>query len=375
VAELLVREGQRVAAGQPLIRIETAAVTASESWMASQLIDLEAERSRLLAEQANASDMAAPPDFALLIGTRADEARLALEQQRAARAIRARSLDAKKAELVQKIRILTEQASGYEDQQSWTGEQIKLLSLELDGVRGLAAKGYTSQNRVRSLESTLAGQRATEAGLRSAHAQARAQAQEVRLELASLALAEQERISTRLHEIDNALGEVRPKYGSARDALEQTIVRASVNGTVLGLKVAGAHDVVGPGADLMQIVPEGRRVVAEVAISPGDADDIHVGMKTEVKLTGFPASSLPPLAGVVTRVSADRIVDGEGEEGFVAEVAIDATSRAIVTRRYGASAIKPGLPVSVIIPTRERRGIDYVIDPLRRILWKSFREE
>src|SRR3954465_14991732 len=66
VTAIYVREGQKVAAGQPLIDLSAPELQASERALTSDYLTLLAQRARLLAENASQRDLTPPPEFASL---------------------------------------------------------------------------------------------------------------------------------------------------------------------------------------------------------------------------------------------------------------------------------------------------------------------
>jgi HlyD family secretion protein len=78
----------------------------------------------------------------------------------------------------------------------------------------------------------------------------------------------------------------------------------------------------------------------------------------------------------VRRVSADSFIDDKtGATYFTIEVAVAPSEISTIRQYRGAdSGLKPGLPVEVVVPTRNRTAAAYLIDPLREMLWKSFRQ-
>jgi HlyD family secretion protein len=85
---------------------------------------------------------------------------------------------------------------------------------------------------------------------------------------------------------------------------------------------------------------------------------------------------MPTLTGMISKISADSFVDEKsGATFYTAEITVPiAQLRLIKDVRGSDSGLKPGLPVEVVVPLRHRTALGYLVDPLRSMLWKSFRE-
>ncbi len=144
----------------------------------------------------------------------------------------------------------------------------------------------------------------------------------------------------------------------------------------MGLSIFTVGGVVAPGQKLMDVVPENEPLVVEARVRPDDADDLKVGQSTEIRIPAFHDRRLPLLTGTVRRVSADAQTDEKsGQSVFKIEVEVPPSELAAIRQIRGAEpGLKPGLPVEVVAPLRNRTALDYLLDPLREMLWKSFRQ-
>jgi HlyD family type I secretion membrane fusion protein len=144
----------------------------------------------------------------------------------------------------------------------------------------------------------------------------------------------------------------------------------------VGLSIFTVGGVVAPGQKLMDVVPENEPLVIEARVRPNDADDLKVGQSTEIRIPAFHDRRLPLLTGTVRRISADALTDDKsGQSFFKIEVEVPPSQLAVIRQVRGAEpGLKPGLPVEVVVPLRNRTALDYLLDPLREMLWKSFRQ-
>ena len=153
-------------------------------------------------------------------------------------------------------------------------------------------------------------------------------------------------------------------------------MRAPTSGLVVGLQANTVGGVIRPGEPVMDIVPEDQDLIVEAQVRPEDADDLRVGQRSEVRITAFSGRSMPLLDGEVHRISADRFVDERsGMAYFVAQVQVSAEElREFEEGGDSTIRLRPGLPAEIVVPTRKRTALQYLIEPLNQSLWRGFRE-
>ena len=172
-------------------------------------------------------------------------------------------------------------------------------------------------------------------------------------------------------------GHGQPQLAGARERLEDTRLRAPTDGVVVGLQVHTVGGVVRPGESLMEIVPTGQELIIEAQVKPEDADDLRPGQTTEVRITAFGGRNVPIVHGVLRQISADRFTDEHSGRGyFLARVAVPQTElRRLASPAAGNRRLRAGLPAQIIVPTRKRTALQYLVEPLNQALWQSLREQ
>jgi HlyD family secretion protein len=376
VGAILVKEGQRVRAGQVLLSLAAAEVRAEERALSGQAIGLLAQRARLRAEQLGQSDFAVPPEYAELPEAYRAEAEEAMKIQRTQLRARASLLNTQQGVLGQQKAQVGQESLGYRRQLTAVREQERLITEELESLRTVADKGFVSKNRIRALERAKAELGGQAGRLEAAISQAAESVGETSLRVVETERARQDSVAVDLRDVELTLADILPKLNAARDRLARTEVRAPATGTVVGLSIFTVGGVISPGQKLMDIVPDRTPLVVEARFAPEDVDDLEVGQKAVIRFTGLQDRDLPTLEGQVTRVSADSFVDEKsGAAYFTGEVAVPPEDLRIIQRARGSEfALKPGMPVEVLIPMRKRTALQYLIQPLSEALWRSFRE-
>lgn len=346
VSAIHVKEGDRVERSQVLIELGSPELVAQEQALLSQVVDLQMQRARLTAEQSGSRTLQRPAEWASLTPEDRAVADAAFERHR--REARSGSWSAFDARI-----------AGYRGEIASLNRQESLLNEELSGMRELANEQLVPMTRVRSLERGLA------------------ELQGRRAELNSLIASTQQDRYQDLRQVDARLAELTPQLAGARERLELTRLRAPADGVVVGLQVHTVGGVVRAGERLMDIVPENQDLIVEAQVAPESADNLRPGMRTEVRVTAFGGRNLPIVHGEVRQVSADRFTDERTGHGyFVAQIVVPPEELRRLTEAAGDEhRLRAGLSAQVVIPTRKRTALQYLVEPLNQTLWRSLREE
>ena len=376
IGAIHVHEGQKVRVGDILVEMEAPDLEATERALTTEYLTLVAQKARLLAERKGTGNFPPPPEFARLSPEDRPIAEQALALQRSQLAARSGSLSAQTSVLGQRSRQLAEQQSGYAQQRVSLREQQRLLQDELAGLKEIEKKGFASTNRVRAVERALEELKGREAAMTAEIARASEGMGETRMQSLSLRNTSLEEIAAELRETQTRLSDILPKLIAAREQLQHAKLRAPASGQVVGLSVFTVGGVVAPGQTLMEIVPDNRNLVVQAQVSPGDADDVYHGQVAQVRFLSVHDRTLPLLSGKVRTISADRLKDDKsGLSFFVAEVEIAPSELNKVRDALGRGQLRPGLPVEVVLTSRKRTALDYLLEPLTAHFWSSLREQ
>ena len=184
-----------------------------------------------------------------------------------------------------------------------------------------------------------------------------------------------EEVATQLREVQVRLDEVQPRLISLREQLGRSVVRAPAGGRVVGLKIFTVGGVVAPGETVMEIVPQDRALVVSARASPTDADDLKIGMRTQVRFSALQERNLPILNGSISKVSADSFEDERtGSRYFEVEIIVPPAEIDRIREIRPDTGLRPGLPAEVMVPLRKRSALDYLLEPLTQTMWRTGRE-
>ena len=367
IRQLLVRDGARVEKGQLLLVLDDSDPRAKLEVLVADRDAALAAEARLMAER----DGHAAPEFGVDPSNAKPALRQAMANEIAMMAARKHQFEAETAVLKGKIAELNAQIGGTQAQLTGTEKQRELLSDEMNGAQHLYEQGYTPKTRILALQredaklqADIGAQRATIAGMQQQISQNEA-------EIAKAERARMSEITDQLRSTENKLAELAPKVDAAADVVNRTQIKAPATGSVVGLDVFTEGGVIQPGAKLMDIVPSDNPLIVDAQLKLSDINDVTVGRRAEIRLTGVNYVERPRLYGTVRTVSADRVTsDKAGGPGYYAvEVSLEPEDV-----KKSRIELQSGMPAEVIVPTRPRTLFEYLFGPLRDELTRAFRE-
>ena len=376
VSELDVHEGDEVKAQQVLLRLNADELRAAEEADADQAIQLQAQQARLQAELAGARAIQIPAALTALTGHDAETAEAAMALQRREFNARSAALTTEQSVLAQKARESLEQIVGYQRELDANREQHRLVGQEVGGLNDLMARGLVPATRLRSLQRSAAELQGSEGEYEANIARTRQEIGEDRIRSADLQRQRSADDAKDFEAVAYQLSEIEPKLAAIREQLSRTEVRAPVAGRVVGLSIFTVGGVVSPGQVLMDVVPADQPLVIGARVSPTEVGDLHPGQQAEIRVSAFHDRGMPSLHGVIEKVSADSFTDERtGSPYFKIEVKVPVSELAKIRQRRGSDGgLKPGIPVELLVPLHARTALDYLVEPLRQVLWRSFRQ-
>jgi HlyD family secretion protein len=370
VGEVRVHDGDRVEAGDLLVRLDDTVARANFAIVTKGLTELEARRARLAAERDRADTISFPndllqrsndPDVAQVL---AAERRL-FDLRRAARA-------GQRAQLRERIEQLGKETNGFTSQQISKEKEVTLIERELGGVRDLFQKSLVPLTRVTALErdaTRLDGERGQ---LVASIAQAKGKVAELNLQIIQVDEDASSEVAKEMREAEGKIGEYVERKVAAADQLKRTDIRAPQGGTVFQSTVHTVGGVIPAGEPIMLVVPDTEKLAVEAKVSPQDIDKVQVSQEAVLRFPAFDTRTTPEISGKVTRVSADTTSDQRtGLSYYTIRIALEREQAA----RLGNVKLVPGMPVDAFVQTGERTVMSYLMKPLSDQIVRAFREK
>ncbi|NNB58683.1 HlyD family type I secretion periplasmic adaptor subunit [Pseudomonas fragi] len=359
VERIDVRDGEKVAAGQVLIRLKETPLLGQAQSLRSQFYGSLASEARLNAERDGVASVSFPVELTAMAAEPEVASNLALQRQLFDSRRQALLLDQQGID--ESIAGAEAQLRGVRDSQASKVLQRTALTEQLQGLRELAREGYIPRNRLLDSERVYAQVLGSISEDYGRIGQLQRQVLEMRLKIRQLAEEYQKEVRTQLADTRVRTEDLRNRLASAEFELANSQLRAPVAGIVVGLDVFTEGGVIKPGQALMEIVPQGEPLLVEARVPVELADKVHAGLPVELMFSAFSQSTTPRVAGEVTLVSADRQVDERTDEPYY-------TLRAQVSEagmaQLAGLQIRPGMPVEAFVRTGERSMLNYLFKPL-----------
>ena len=359
VERIDVRDGDKVSAGQVLIRLKETPLLGQAQSLRSQFYGSLASEARLNAERDGVASVSFPVELTALAAEPEVASNLALQRQLFDSRRQALLLDQQGID--ESIAGAEAQLRGVRDSQASKVLQRTALTEQLQGLRELAREGYIPRNRLLDSERVYAQVLGSISEDYGRIGQLQRQVLEMRLKIRQLAEEYQKEVRTQLADTRVRTEDLRNRLASAEFELANSQLRAPVAGIVVGLDVFTEGGVIKPGQALMEIVPQGEPLLVEARVPVELADKVHAGLPVELMFSAFSQSTTPRVAGEVTLVSADRQVDERTDEPYY-------TLRAQVSEagmaQLAGLQIRPGMPVEAFVRTGERSMLNYLFKPL-----------
>jgi protease secretion system membrane fusion protein len=371
IEEILVREGDKVSAGQVLLRLNRTRALAEQGVVSSQYITAKAIEARLLAERDNLSSVVNDP----ILAERFNEDPRFIEATTA----QARLFQTRREAFHGEVAILVESQRGAETQlkglaqvHANRGAQVGFMNRELTGVRELAKEGYLPRNRMLELERDASHLRAALSSDVVEVGRARNQVAELKLRILQRGQEYQKEVQSQLSDVQKEAAALGDRMAALDYTVRETDIRAPIDGYVQNLNVHTISGVVGPDTVLMELVPNAHAFLVHAKVPVQAIDKMTPGLDVEITFPAFNHAKTPNIPGKVLTVSADRLTDPETKMPYyLAQVEVTADGVPML----GPNVIRPGMPASVLIRTGERTMLSYLLKPFLERLDKSFKEQ
>ena len=324
LSELLVHEGQEVEQGQVLAKLQGTEFRTSVDDLQEKIDALEVRRLRLEAELEGEDEFVVPDDLAARATT---------------------VLASEKA-------LLKARVGDYLARKDGAMAVLKQAETERSLMEDMLTK-----NVVSLIEVTRA---------RKSHSDAQLKYNEI---VTQAELQRAEDYSDTLKE----LASVKQALTLANDQLGRTVIVAPMRGIVNSLMVTTIGGVIGPGEELVQIIPVDEELFVEARVRPEDIAHVQPGQDATIKLSAYDYTIFGSLKGKVQVVSADTFKDErdpKAEPYYRVTATVDLSS---LTERQQQIEIRPGMRAQVELHTGSKTFLQYLLKPLYKSR-EAFRE-
>ncbi|MHC5352374.1 HlyD family type I secretion periplasmic adaptor subunit [Metapseudomonas furukawaii] len=326
IDELLVREGDIVDKGQPLIKINPIRAASTYEEMRTKLMGLKAMMARLQAE-AYQQPLSFPEE--LLAEP------LMIEQE-------TNAYNARRQALKDSVKALQ--------------DSHDLIMKEIALAEPLAARGLLSEVEILRM---------------------RRQANDLKIQMVERRNRYQGEANNELVKVELEVAQIAEGLVGRKDVLERTTIYAPVHGTVKNVRISTIGGVIQPGEDIMEIVPLEDQLIVEGQIKPQDVAFLRPGLPATVKVSAYDYGIYGGLKGTVVHISPDTLQDekklaaGRPDATYYrVQVLTDTSWLEAADKRL---PIIPGMTATVEIRTGEKTILDYLLKPIFKAK-EAFRE-
>lgn len=369
IAEVAVKDGDLVKAGQVLVRLDSTQARSQLDIARGQWFTTTAVEARLTAERTGRAHIQFPDE---LKQEKSDPRAVnAMALQSALFLTRRHSLESDLNVLRESLRGLEAQLGGLEESSRARREQLRLLSEEIERQRDLVRDGYLARNRLSEQERTMAaviGAIAEDAG---SIGRTRQQIAELRARMLAREQDVRKEVESQLTDVQRDAAVLASRLHALEFELVNTEIKSPVDGIVVGLAVHTIGGVVAAGSPMMEIVPVDEPLKIDAHIAPHLIDKVHAGLDVDILFPAFQQATTPHVPGKVVQVSADVLVEPkQGLQYFKASVEV--TPEGMKQLRH--HQIRAGMPAEVFVRTGERTMLNYLLKPLADRLNRALTE-
>lgn len=368
--ELLVREGDKVTAGQPLFRLDDIQARAARSQANALYWSARARAARLAAEAAEQRELTFPS--ALLEAAVADrDVAAAKEAEVGQFRSRWNALDSSIRVQQRKVAQNEAQITALRAQIGANGIRLTLIDEELRGTDYLLAKGFATKTRQLELRRNDAETRGQIGMLAGQMVQAQQAAAQVEMETISVKETRRSDISRERAETQAAQADSEQRLTSATDLLQKREVTAPEAGTVTDIKYFTPGSNIVAGQPVMDIVPSSTDLLVEANVAPNEVEHLAVGQRVNIRLTAYKAHRVPVITGKLVYVGADRQVDAGNQPFFLIRAEVNAQD----LRDKPGVVLLPGMPADVLVVNGARTVLDFLLSPISDSLQRALSEQ
>lgn len=367
VEEILVREGDKVKAGDTLIRLEDTQQRSIRNQLKARYFEAVAAVARLKSERSELLTINFPLELTGQYDN--DDAKIAIEGQHSLFLSRKQLRDEQLLAYDQRLMGLQAEIIAINDQIK-AGEKQKAIAEDLITLN-TEQNQQANKSRLLELEMEKAKIESEVSKTQILLARANQSILESILQRIETEVTEKKQIEEELRSFSATVYDLQQQLAVAEDELNRTQIKTYTNGEVVGLKVHTVGGVINAGQPLLDIIPSGDELIVETVINLKDIDQVKEGTEALIELTSLNHRFQKPIEGKVKWVSADSVADPiTGRRYYKARIELDEKSM-----KQQDVVLQPGMGAEVMIRTGARSPLEYLMKPISRSFGHALREQ
>ncbi|MEH1909629.1 MAG: HlyD family efflux transporter periplasmic adaptor subunit [Nostoc sp.] len=186
--------------------------------------------------------------------------------------------------------------------------------------------------------------------------------------LAGLQIEEQQKnLETEITTLQAEIAQNKSQIVSLKFQLGQRKLRATVNGKVFQLPIQRAGSVVQPGTMIAEISPQGSPLIIRAQIATTESGSLRTGLPVKIKFDAYPFQDYGVISGELIKISPTT-TEIDTPNGKVAVYNLDiALKENCIRSANKCIALHPGDTATAEIIVRQRRIIDFLLDPFKQL--------
>ena len=362
VDQILVKEGELVEIGQPIIKLSPAQALAEldQTRAREMTLLLKSERLRAFVEGRQPDFSFAGPHYLSLVNDNLSIFQAQTQARNTARSIILAQIEQKRADL----RLMEAQHKSLREQVAALAEEMKIRD-------ELVAKGLVTRITHLDTKRELARAEGELTRILGQTVSAREAVSEMESRLIDSQSTLQKQNLDEMGVTIAELAQVQETISRLEDRVTRLIIEAPTRGHIKGLTVKNQGAVIQPGGLVSEIVPADQELRVEAKVLPRDVGHLRVGQKVRIKVTTYDFARYGSITGRLERLSASTFLNEKGEPFFKAQISLE-------TNYVGADpahlTISSGMTVSAEIITGDKTLFQYMLKPIFTQLQQSFHE-
>lgn len=362
VSAILVRDGQAVKKGQDLITMDpTVSVSNLDQHLVRQAsLDLRKERLAALIDGRK-------PDYSQVDSRYKELA----DQQRRLHSQKIESLNASRAILNNQIKQYEAELKELSNRENTLRQQHALLKEEYESYEDLFKKQLVGKSEYFSVKRHFLQIQENLHQIPVRRIQVGEKLTESKNRLVKLKEEALESWMSELAVVEAEASEIHEIIKRFKMDVFQLSVKSPEDGVIHNLQINSPGEIVKPGETLLELVPAGKELIAEVRISSRDVGHIQVGQPVTVKFTAYDYARYGGMKAKLVDISPTTVINEDGSVYYEGIVVMD---QSYITKGTQKLQILPGMTVMADIRTGEKTLIGYFMKPIYLSLQQSFRE-
>ena len=363
IAEIITREGDHVAKGQVLVRLDghDAKKDLRQATIRQVSLELQAERLRAFISNERLKLSAPSPDFDVLV-----------EKQQRIFAGTMAARDSEAQVLKTQLRKRKDRLSTLSGRRHAVFRRVEIARDMRDRTKNLVDRGLSNYFEFLRNDDRLNQALTEHSELLEEIGQAQFEVTEIENRLDSLDAKYRDDANQELERIETEIDQNKESIAKLTERIKRLEVRSPVSGIVKGLEINTVGEITGPGTVMMEIVPVDEQLIVEMHITPQDVGQVREGQVVQIKVSSFDFARHGTIEGVLQSISPTTFEDeSEPAPYYLGRIALRKNH---LGNNPALNRILPGMTVEANIVTGSKTILAYLLKPIHTSLSSALSE-